>query len=251
MIYSKKDFDLSPQALWEYYPNLDFIDAISKRTCRPNIQTAAVVFNSGLENLRSCGDAIDACDLVIRINFQPTQGHEEHVGSVTTIRVLGRKWIYQEKNEILAHSYNNAKYAEADLHNLRRSPRLREAGIYVTRDSELQSQWRPLLGGMMSNGFRAVLLGLSLAEQVIIFGADLRNCSVFRWHHRKDQAAEHFPGPQHLPSIKDSLKDWDIQQNFEWYFEPLERPERFLYRPHKSVFVEYAFYKANPRVSFY
>lgn len=54
--------------------------------------TCAVVGNSGHLLRSAYGDAIDAHDVVMRMNQAPTKGYEKHVGSKTTHRLLNRLW---------------------------------------------------------------------------------------------------------------------------------------------------------------
>ena len=50
--------------------------------------SCAVVASSGLMNGSRLGEAIDAHDVVLRMNAAPTKGHEDDVGSKTTLRLV-------------------------------------------------------------------------------------------------------------------------------------------------------------------
>lgn len=69
----------------------------------PIDKSYAVVFSSPTLLDKKLGHEIDNHDYVIRFNFAPTKGFEDHVGSKTTHRFLGghrgTPYFYREKNE--------------------------------------------------------------------------------------------------------------------------------------------------------
>jgi hypothetical protein len=92
-------------------------------------QTCAVVGNSPSMNDHLHGGEIDAHDVVIRFNFAPTVGYERRVGRRTTVRVMGRSWVWNESESVgtgrmagelleeplMIHRYNNPVYLDEDL----------------------------------------------------------------------------------------------------------------------------------------
>ncbi|KAK9824602.1 hypothetical protein WJX72_011642 [[Myrmecia] bisecta] len=78
----KNRFDKEAKRLPEEEPQLHF-------------DTCAVVGNSGQLWVEPAGLAIDAHDMVLRVNQAPTQGYEPIAGSKTTFRLLNIKWSKQ------------------------------------------------------------------------------------------------------------------------------------------------------------
>ena len=62
-------------------------------------QTCAVVGNAPSILMHKLGREIDGHDVVFRFNFAPTRGYERHVGRRTTVRVMGRSWVWNESAE--------------------------------------------------------------------------------------------------------------------------------------------------------
>jgi len=103
------------------------IDGLSRPSC-------AVVGNSPLVLTQSAGRAIDRHDVVIRFNFAPTRGFERHVGAKTSVRFMGKSWVWSEppgaaaggtggisdggastSDPVLMHRYNSRTYFDEDL----------------------------------------------------------------------------------------------------------------------------------------
>ena len=100
------------------------IDGLSRPSC-------AVVGNSPLVLTQNAGRAIDRHDVVIRFNFAPTRGFERHVGAKTSVRFMGKSWVWSEPPDaaaggagditsthpdpVLMHRYNSRAYFNEDL----------------------------------------------------------------------------------------------------------------------------------------
>lgn len=242
-VYTKVEVSNLYPNIFPFYPEKEFEEVIRERTVK--LETAAVVFNSGLVLKRQWGHQIDAADVVIRVNFMPTSGFEDHVGSKTTIRVLGREWLFQEKDEILIRTYNSRDYTQSDIINYQQSLRFRESVMYISKHDEMTSLFTPYLGGMMTNGFRSVVLALSLCRNVIIYGADPQT-----EYYEKGQSLSHFPRKSELDYITQKMDDWNINQDLDWYFESINFEGRVFTKIHPTMRREYAFYRLHPRVRF-
>ena len=62
----------------------------------PNTIPATEVQPCCLNTSHRRGAEIDAHDVVFRFNFAPTIGYERSAGSRTTVRVMGRSWVWNE-----------------------------------------------------------------------------------------------------------------------------------------------------------
>lgn len=65
--------------------------------------SCALVGNSGALLRARHGRAIDAADVVVRLNQAPTRGYEAHVGRKTTARLLNRAWTLGYANSREVH----------------------------------------------------------------------------------------------------------------------------------------------------
>lgn len=243
LTYTKAEVSNLYPSIFPFYPEKELEEVIRERTVK--LETAAVVFNSGLVLKRQWGHQIDAADIVIRVNFMPTNGFEDHVGSKTTIRVLGREWLFQEKDEILIRTYNSKGYTQSDIVNYQQSLRFRESMMYISKHDEITSIFSPYLGGMMTNGFRSVVLALSLCKDVTIYGADPQT-----EYYKKGQSLSHFPRKSELDYITRKMDDWNVKQDLNWYFESMNAEGRVFTKIHPTMRREYAFYRLHPRVRF-
>jgi len=229
--------------LEQFYSKEDIKTKLTKQKYK--FKSAAVIFNSGLLLQKELGKEIDRNDIVIRVNFLPTKGFEKYVGSKTTIRVMGRDWLFKEyENEILVRTYNDQRYYINDIENLERSEKLRNTSLYICNNN-INDIFYPYLNGMMTNGFRSVLLGLSLCKKVTIYGAEMSNLK-----HQEGNITTHFPTNKELPYIKDCMRDYNVSQDFDWYFEPIIDSNNTA-TMHGTINNEYKFYIKNPRVKFY
>lgn len=244
-ILEKKDLPDSLLCLANYYPSKSLRSRVNLQG-RTKFANASIIFNSSL-SLKH-GIEVDKADVVIRVNFMPTHGFEEYVGSKTTIRVLGRSWLFKESDEILVHSYTSSKYVDDDLSNLRQSQDLRSLGIYASNDKLIQMVYYDQLQGLMTNGFRAVLIALELADHVTIYGGDLLNRHW--WYPLYKSVARlkpnHFPSASHMTNIKNLQTLSDVQVDYNSYFKPFADK---TYSLHNSVAMEYAFYLNNSRIT--
>lgn len=68
--------------------------------------TCAIVGNSGTLNVKPYGKAIDAHDIVIRMNQAPTEGYEGDCGSKTTVRLLNSMWSANYGNAVKIKGYD-------------------------------------------------------------------------------------------------------------------------------------------------
>jgi len=83
--------------------------------------SCAVVGNSPLILGQRAGPSIDSHDVVIRFNFAPTCGFERDVGTKTSVRVMGKTWVWSSQDAgdgeepIIIHRYNTNDYFTEDL----------------------------------------------------------------------------------------------------------------------------------------
>lgn len=202
------------------------------------VERVAVIFNSALSNFSGRGAEIDQNDIIIRINFGTGIFRPEDLGSKTTIRILGRDWIYYDKNEVIGRIYNSRLYYENDKKIIQKYPEIFKNGLFVF-DDEAMENYRSIFGGMMSNGMRSVLLGLSLARKVIIYGADPESASSSNSAATNDR---HYPNKQ----LKNYFHNWSrekkIMNDVDRYFDNLENGAAH------NTHLEYFFYKRHPGV---
>ncbi|MCS3783582.1 glycosyltransferase family 29 protein [Salinibacter ruber] len=124
IIQEKKSVKRKYPKISPFYPDSTFKEELSERA--KHFETASVVFNSGKALKNENGSEIDDKGVVFRINFMPTRGFEKKVGSRTTVRVLGREWLFSEKDEILVRTYCKKEYIEKEYNNYKRSEKLRK-----------------------------------------------------------------------------------------------------------------------------
>ena len=232
----KRNSDILP-----YYPDEKLHERLA---IQQKVKTVAVIFNSGILLENNWGDEIDSNDLVIRINFLPTKGYERHTGSRTDIRILGRNWIFREGTELAIHTYNNELYAIRDKEIFEHSLRMRDEKFLYVFDN---STWEPVytyFGANVSNGLRAVLLALTLAETVKIYGADQ---SSKTW--RKGKKLTHFPSEKDLEFVQQHMLPYALlHQEYERYFGTGAMKEGKVSTIHNTINREYMFYDAHPAV---
>ena len=149
------------------------------------------------------GPAIDSHDVVIRFNFAPTRGFERNVGSKTSVRVMGKTWVWSQDAEdrgaspIIIHRYNTNEYFTEDLqlnrgyniatldHHLslhgfglarRVNNVLGKAGMFTR--AQLRSLRRFQDAGKrmeapVSSGFSGLLFAMYACSDVSLYGFDL------------------------------------------------------------------------------
>lgn len=244
-VISKDNLPAELLSLLDYYPSESLYSRVSLQN-KKRYACASVVFNSSLSLEHGIG--IDKSDIVIRVNFMPTHGFEKYVGSKTTIRVLGRSWLFKEGDEILVHSYTNSKYVDDDLSSLRQSHDLRSRGIYASNDKLIQMVYYDWLQGLMTNGFRAVLIALELADHVTIYGCDKLNSHWWYPFYKKIARLKpnHFPSASHMPYIQKLQTLTDLEVDYSSYFKPFSDN---TYSLHSTIAMEYAFYMSNSRIT--
>ena len=222
-----------------YHPiKLNYIEANQKKTGK----TTAVIFNSGLKNFQNKGKEIDSHDYVIRINLGTGKFDPIHLGTKTSYRVLGKDWIYFDGNETLARTYNNINYYENDKINLKKNSEIFKNGIIIF-NHDLLSYYNKISGGMMSNGMRSVLLGLSISDIVTIYGTDEVSKSSLKQTVIDDH--RHYPNSKHKEYFINWGKKMKIISNLETYFDNTRGAAAG--RGH-NLHVEYFFYKSHPRI---
>ncbi len=241
-VYSKREIKEKFEGIHKYYPEESLKKAVKRESGKT--KKAGVVFNSGKVTKKENGKSIDNEDVVVRVNFMPTKGYEKKVGSKTTMRVLGREWIFSEGENILIHTYNNNDYLKSDIKNMKKSERLREKKLYICRNDYVNQFFWPYLGGMMTNGFRAVMISLSVCDHVTIYGADPKGASSAD----EDGSIKKFPTEKDEKYIRKKSEEWNLEQNIERYFEPIEDGSQSD-KLHPTLSNEYEFYRSHPRVS--
>lgn len=166
--------------------------------------SCAVVGNSPLLLGRGAGPSIDSHDVVIRFNFAPTRGFERDVGTQTSVRVMGKTWVWSsqdmgdgEASPIIIHRYNTNDYFTEDLqlnrgyniatldHHLslhgfglarRVNSVLGKAGMFTR--AQLRSLRRFQDAGKktqapVSSGFSGLLFAMYACSEVSLYGFDL------------------------------------------------------------------------------
>lgn len=197
----------------------------------------AVIFNGSSLAGSLLGEEIDASDIVIRINFSITKGHELDVGEKTTIRILGRDWIYAENDELMVHTYNKKIYNSSYVNNLKASSWLDKHKPLVFSnicDDKLAAAF----GSGVTNGLRAVIVGLSLADKVAIYGADDVS-SRYKMTHAADSRLKEI--------IKNFMLEKKLSFDLDSYFSGIKNHSNT--RIHKSIHREYKYYRSHPRIT--
>lgn len=247
-INAKKDriFLLSKKKVLKVYPkinshlyDLQLPNYLSKKN-KPK-KTTAVIFNSSLINFQNKGHEIDSHDNVIRINLGTGKFNPNHLGNKTTFRILGKNWIYFDDKETLGRTYNNNEYYLNDVKNLENNPNIFKNGIFIF-DNELMKFYTKIFNGMMSNGMRSVLLGLSISDKVFIYGHEPKKKNFYK---------KTFIGnSSHYPNINDKeyFMNWNKMMNIkdgkDQYFQTVS-----VGLSH-NLYLEYFFYRNHPRVNF-
>lgn len=241
MVYSYDEVNKFFPNLAPYYPSV----TLHKRLgITGKVNSAAVVFNSGLILNNQWGEEIDGHDIVIRINFMPTKGYEVHTGSRTNVRILGRNWIFRESDEVLIHTYNQLNYYNRDIDIFKNSSKLSlEKPIYVFDDNAWANIYE-YLSPKVSNGFRAVVFALSLSEKVVIYGGDPKSST---W--RRGVKLSHFPSEKDLEYIKTQMAPYSLlHQEYDRYFGNKAMKKGVISTIHDTINREYMFYQIDPRV---
>lgn len=167
--------------------------------------SCAVVGNSPLLLGQRAGPSIDSHEVVIRFNFAPTRGFERDVGTKTSVRVMGKTWVWSsqdagdgEASPIIIHRYNTNDYFTEDLqlnrgyniatldHHLslhgfglarRVNNVLGRAGMFTR--AQLRSLRRFHDAGKktqapVSSGFSGLLFAMYACSDVSLYGFDLK-----------------------------------------------------------------------------
>lgn len=183
------------------------IDGLVRPSC-------AVVGNSPVLLTRNDGASIDGHDVVIRFNFAPTTGFEHNVGTKTSIRFMGKSWVWSEApvnsslpDPILMHRYNYKKYFEEDIRlnggyniaTLDHAFQLHGFGLArrVKRALSRRSKYTAAeLGGLkkyerqkkmlapITSGFSGLLFAMYACSEVSLYGFDL--AGLFPGHYFND-----------------------------------------------------------------
>lgn len=198
----------------------------------------AVIFNGNGLNNRGLGTRIDKCDFVIRINFGCTFGQEDDYGARTDLRILGKHWLFQEKEELLVHTYNKDSYFLTDVENAKQSNWLKTEGL-VEFSSKYDSFIKRTIGSGATNGFRAVIIALQISEEVEIFGAE-SNSGFKKMSHIGNDEIHH--------RIKLFTEKNNLIQDLGTYFNPICNNSNTSI--HKSIRREYKFYKECANITF-
>ena len=106
--FSKNQISKNYPGVSPYLHDIELLGKVNERN--DTKKTTAVIFNSSLSNFQNKGWEIDSHDYVIRINLGTGQFKPDHLGNKTTFRILGKNWIYFDKNEILRRTYNKHEY---------------------------------------------------------------------------------------------------------------------------------------------
>ena len=148
------------------------------------------------------GREIDAHDVIFRFNFAPTRGYERSVGTRTTVRLMGRSWVWNETGgssdgaPLLLHRYNNREYFDEDLKLNRGFPIATLEHLFAKTGLNLQLRLGLLLKRMKkevskrefarlaafryahpfmthSTGFGGLLFAMHACSEVSVYGYDV------------------------------------------------------------------------------
>lgn len=137
---------------------------------RQNEQDFAVIFSSQKLLDKNYGSEIDNFSNVMRFNFAPTLGHENHVGSKTTHRILNDKVRYKERNEkILISESLGPLYIQKVMRDFQ-SSRLPKNQDFFTEFYLLNRQFQNVIFSLILNKFNVKYLNYSSGFIGVFYG---------------------------------------------------------------------------------
>mmetsp|Transcript_832 Transcript_832/g.1750 ORF Transcript_832/g.1750 Transcript_832/m.1750 type:complete len:535 (-) Transcript_832:314-1918(-) len=180
------------------------------------LASCAVVGNAGAAKAARFGASIDRHAAVIRINQGPTAGYEKFVGSRTTFRLLGRKWValYTSKDDgraillpaevsnstLLVSRVSASEYEH--LASLVRRVRPDVKVAYLAQGVATRARWLlaafregagqlgvDYLGGdAPSSGFIALYFALQVCDRIAVYGLSMESSrlgepSTYAYHY--------------------------------------------------------------------
>ena len=166
-------------------------------------------------------------------------------GSRTTFRILGKEWVfYEDSSEYLIRTYNRTEYYDNDIANLEASEVYRNLNLFVMDPYLADTYPKKLIGSGVTNGFRAVLLGLTCCDSVTIYGASLKTLFLL-----KQYSVSHFPGSSFAATVREKYRSLrlKVDSSSEYFSNLIDGLDR---KPHKSLHREYLFYFINRRITF-
>eukprot|EP00899_Mesostigma_viride_P019523 jgi/Mesvir1/27572/Mv07317-RA.1 len=163
--------------------------------------SCAVVGNSGSLLLYALGRAIDAHDLVIRLNVAPTKGFQRHVGGRTTFRLVNRLHMgFRETPDETVLQHVSTEDALRLFIAQQKRARM-GAGVGAAAGSKGNGLFAPggvayaidpdfhelalnkTDKGVLSNGFFALLLATQLCNSITVYGFFRKWRGVVRYHY--------------------------------------------------------------------
>jgi len=238
----------------KYYYSWAPEKSIEQQHC--DAKSAAVVFNSSILLHHNYGELIDSHDVVIRYNFAPTIGFEQHVGERTTARAATRNWTFIEKDETMVRIYHKGEgwflHREAPL--LQSDPKLRSRFNAV--HPHFINVGHHYLSGKPSTGFFGVVLALMWVDRVSLFGYDGRWQRDDRPRHKQrlhyfddvgnSQRAKRHMRSYTLPDQEWSAALWGVNQKnykpvhpmtreYDFYNEAYDDGKIEIYPPLKRI----------------
>lgn len=243
LVYAKSEFcELFDPALYKY-PSMPFKQAVHALARKTHQLKAAVVFNGSLASLNNMGGVIDEHDVVIRINFGSGVGVEQHLGHKTSIRIMGQGY-YKDSDELCVRPLVQTHHVERDHEVLRKTTSFPN-GFYYLKEYDIDRFYFSTMGGIVSNGFRAVLLALTIADEVTIFGS---NPTLPKWHSRYIKDSDHYPNLAQKSYYEEWSNSNNIENDLDRYFKPFSDGKGS--RATSTWALEYLFYNSHPNVKF-
>jgi len=133
------------------------------------VKSCAVVGSSSKLLDKEFGEEISNHDYIIRFNKAPIVGYERHVGNRTDARLLGRNWIFQEKDEIMIHRYNSRKYMHVDISNdINKDLYAFNILFMDVCNNNLKNFSKKR--GTPSSGFMGVMMAISICSNISLYG---------------------------------------------------------------------------------
>lgn len=162
-------------------------------------ETCSIVGNAGELKGRGAGNQIDSSEAVIRMNAAPVQGHEEDVGSKTTIRMINallqkgktlsytttsKGWVKELRNETVVWVPVTERSINRGNHLLHNSSEV----IKLSQEfkEHVWDHCKNVLRKRPSTGLTAIILAYCFCEELRIFGFGFNRKEGDKKHYWED-----------------------------------------------------------------
>jgi len=185
--------------LWSLLPEDDFLRRRGRRG------SCAVVGNGGTLLLYELGSAIDAHDVVLRLNAGPREGFSANVGSRADLRLVNRAHMgFRESPTERVLQHVSTADALGQFAGIRR--RAPQALVDMLSIDFHEHAFRYTDKGVLSNGFYAALLASEICENVTLYGFLKQWRGQVRYHYYNKEE------PDGRQSTRDSLEELRLQR---------------------------------------